>query len=91
MNRTGRAGRGGVNAETIVAFLDYYTYPDEDTRRKRINGHLLSAAQVRQIRRWRNGHTTHVNPAAWLRFLHELEFNLPWFHTWCKQHNRKVT
>ena len=89
-NRTGRAGRGGLRAAACVAFLDHYTTEDE-RRRTRINGHVLTDNQKRQIRRWRNGQTQHVNAAGFLRLLHELEFTLPWFHRWCKLHRIAVT
>lgn len=90
MNKTGRAGRGGLRAEACVAFLDHYTTENKDGQ-KRINGVVLSPNQRRQIRRWRHGDTAHVNPAGFLRLLHELEFTLPWFHRWCRMHNVKVT
>lgn len=89
-NKYGRAGRRAVRAEAVVKFLDHYTYEDEHGR-KRINGIALTDNQRRQIRRWRNGDTEHVNAAALLRLLHELDFNLPWFQGWAKLHRVSLT
>lgn len=91
MNRTGAAGRKGVPAATVVAFLDHYTYDDADTRRKRINGVLVTDSHVRAIRRWRNGHVDYVSVKGLASVLATYEFSLPWFHKWCRLHRKPIT
>jgi hypothetical protein len=104
-NKYGRAGKRGVPASTVVAFLDHYTYeglnpepvrvgqlgsPDNG-RAKRINGITISAATQRAIRRWRNGQVEHVSVLGVSHVLAEFGFDLPWFHGWCKLHRKPIT
>lgn len=101
-NKYGAAGRGGVPAETVVAFLDHYTYEGYNPtgretaatvdlgRTKRINGRKITVSMQRTIRRYRNGQVTHVSPKGLLHVLVEYGFDLPWFHGWCKLHRKPI-
>jgi hypothetical protein len=88
-NRRGRAGKGGVPAASVVAFLDHYTYTH--ARHKYINGEVIPEPLRRQIRRWHHQHTAGVNPAYLLVVLEQLRFNIAWFHAWCKERGYPVT
>lgn len=104
-NKYGRAGKSGVPAATLVAFLDYYTYEGTDAtgigpggipvpvgpRVKRINGMSIPAPLQRAIRRWRNGQVEHVSPTGLAHTLASFGFDLPWFHGWCKLHRKPIT
>lgn len=81
-NKFGAAGRNGTPAREVVEFLDHYTYPDEDTNRKRINGVLIADSDVRSIRRWRNGQVENVSHAALERLLHRHGFTEAWYGEW---------
>lgn len=87
-NRYGAAGRKGVPASTLVAFLDHYTY---DTRHgKRLNSHPFGAHLARQVRRWRHEGGL-VSAHTVLTTLISFGFDLAWFHTWAKRHRKPIT
>jgi hypothetical protein len=105
MNRTGAAGRKGVPAATVVAFLDHYTYTGTEyngvgehgalapvgPRVKRINGVTIPTSTQRSIRRWRNGQVQYVSAKGLAQVLLTFGFDLPHFHGWCKLHRRPIT
>jgi hypothetical protein len=99
-NRYGAAGKHGVPASTVVAFLDHYTYEGRDPfapyidgrdRAKRINGKAISPLMQRTIRRYRNGAVDHVSVKGLSHVLTEFGFDLAWFHGWCKLHRKPIT
>ena len=87
-NRYGAAGRRGVPAASVAAFLDYYSYPDGDTRRRRINGSFTDKAVQRTIRRYRNGQVGRVSESALKVLLGTFGFDRRWFDQWCKLHRK---
>lgn len=103
-NKYGRAGKGGVPAETLIAFLDHYTYEGAEyngvgphgalapvgPRRKFINGKQIPVSIQRSIRRWRHGQVEHVSTAVLLQVLTAFGFDLAWFHGWCKLHRKPI-
>lgn len=103
-NSYGAAGKGGVPAGTLVAFLDHYTYAgynpqidpvnygtEANLHAKRINGVKISPATQRMIRRWRNGQVDRVSAKGLVHVLTEFGFDLAWFHGWCKLHRKPLT
>lgn len=98
-NSYGAAGKRGVPASTLVAFLDHYTYegynpsfpPAGNRRQKRINGVPITAVMQRTIRRYRNGAVDRVSTKGLAHILDVFGFDLPWFHGWCKLHRKPVT
>ena len=99
-NKYGAAGKGGVPAGTLVAFLDAYTYEGhnpsiapvdgENVRARRINGIKIPAPIQRSIRRWRNGQVERVSTRGLCHVLDTFGFTLPWFHQWAKLHRKPV-
>lgn len=100
-NRDGRAGRRGVPATTVAAFLDHYTYTGfnptitpvdgDPVRCRRINGKRLSPSWQRTIRRYRNGQVKHVSPRSLLALLHNFGFDLAEFHRWARAEGLPIT
>lgn len=103
-NREGRAGRRGVPAHTLAAFLDHYTYTGHNPsltndwrvpvpldRLRRINGVHLDDSWVRSIRRWRNGQVKFVSTKGLAEALLRFGFDLPEFHRWAKAHDLPIT
>lgn len=96
-NRFGAAGRGGVPADTILAFLNHYTYEASDPeqgvpqRSKFINGRRIPESHKRTIRRLRSGDSTHVSARLLVEYLTFYGFDLPWFQGWCKLHRKALT
>lgn len=100
-NRYGRAGKGAVRADTAAAFFDHYAYEGAVLvtgaepyaaagRTLRVNGVPVTPSDKRAIRRWRNGHSTHVGLKSLVPMLARYGFDLPWFHGWAKLHRRPV-
>lgn len=97
-NKFGAAGRRGVPASTLIAFLDAYTYegfnptlpPPQNQRAKRINGIIIPTSIQRSIRRWRNGQVEHISVRGLAHVLDTFGFTLVWFHQWCKLHRKPI-
>jgi hypothetical protein len=88
-NRYGAAGRRGIPAETVVAFLDHYASLGAK-RPRTINGEPISAATQRSIRRWRNGQVDRVSERGLAHVLDEFGFDRTWFEKWAKLHRKPV-
>jgi len=96
-NRYGAAGKGGIPAPTLLAFLDHYTYEADDnlhqpgSRAKFLNGKRVPDEHRRSIRRYRSGDTTHVSAGHLFKVLTYYGFDLPWFQGWAKLHRKPLT